>query len=153
MSFQPANWITLFADASWCPKTRAFGWAFWVKYDSPAKTLTRTGGGIGIESATAAEIIALMYGIGFIEENIPFGGKNIVVQSDCTGALDHVRQGLFSLVKAGAIRAYTKHVKGHQKGVDNRSWVNELCDKLAKREMRDYRGKFLGGTYERENAD
>jgi ribonuclease HI len=31
---------------------------------------------------------------------------------------------------------YLKHVRGHQKGVDARSWVNELCDKRAKAEAR-----------------
>lgn len=138
--FEAGRYITLFADASWCPHTKAYGWAYWVKHGDPAQTVLNGGGGSGMESAHFAEIRALEHGIAYIEGSIDLQGKIVVVQSDCTGALRDLTARIMGLEdKFRASRAYSKHVKGHRGHSTPRNSVNTTCDRLAKRHMRHFR--------------
>lgn len=132
------QWITLFADASFCPDTNAYGWCFWIKHGSPAQTVVRHGGGQRIQSSHWAEVEALRQGLKWVH-TLPLRGKRVVVQSDCTGALAEISSALNLLKNAGAVAAYSKHVKGHQGNKTKRSSVNTTCDRLAKSEMKRYR--------------
>lgn len=43
------KYITVFTDASWCPHTKAAGWAVWMKFTKPGDehpTTLRKAGGI-----------------------------------------------------------------------------------------------------------
>ena len=132
------QWITLFADASFCHQTLAYGWCFWLKHGSPAKTHIHSGGGIKIASSHWAEVEALRQGLKMVE-TMELKGKRVVVQSDCTGALAVIVPELLRLKDAGAAAAYSKHVKGHQGNGTPRSSVNTTCDKRARAEMKTYR--------------
>lgn len=134
-----STYVTLFADASYCSRTKAYGWCFWVKHSYPAQTVIRHGGGIGLVNSNLAELYALEQGIKFILETLPVRDKVVVIESDCTGALQKVK--LDQLFLKGAKNAYFKHVKGHQGNKCPRSSVNTTCDKFAREEMYIYRGK------------
>ena len=139
-SFPAGLYITLVADASFCHTTKAYGWCFWIKHGVEPLTIVKSGGGIGIANSGEAELEALMQGLQEIEAlGAAMHGKYIVVQSDCTGALDRLESRLKQLVELGAGKAYTKHVKGHQGNKTPRNAVNTLCDRRAGQEMRRYR--------------
>jgi len=69
-------------------------------------------------------------------------GKRIVIQSDCTGALEAIKPDLERLKRMGAQAAYTKHVKGHRGHATARNSVNTLCDRKAKEQMLVWRQRF-----------
>ena len=146
--FEPGLYVTLFADASYCPDTQAYGWCWWLKYGNPAKTEVGVGGGMWVQGSNQAEIEALRAGIAFVAENLGAGlkGKRVVVQSDCTGALEVIKPELQGLRQLGAAAAYTKHVKGHQGHKTARNSVNTLCDRLAKQEMKTRRYQAQQGS-------
>lgn len=133
----PLDYITVFADASFCPDTRAYGWCYWIKYDE-GRSVVESGGGTNIVSAEHAEIEGLKQAIKEVKRMV-FFDKIIVIQCDCTGALrkiEHLVQGFLGM---GARKAYTKHVKGHRGYADARSSVNTLCDRKAREQMLKYR--------------
>lgn len=132
------TWITLFADASFCPMTGAYGWCFWIKHGAPAQTVLHSGGGVGLSGSQQAEVEALRQGLAKVHE-IGVKGKRIVVQSDCVGALATIESDLRQLRQMGARLAYTKHVKGHQGNKDKRSSVNTTCDRKAGEHMEQFR--------------
>lgn len=136
------SYVTVFADASYCPQTGAYGWCFWVKFGSPAQTKVHHGGGAYVLNSLMAEVEALLKALEFVE-SIPLDGKIVVLQSDCTGALNfpRVKSLMEKLVQLGAKRAYVKHVKGHQGTKDPRSAVNTMCDRNARNQMRKHRKK------------
>lgn len=160
---RPANmaftYITLFADASYCHKTKAYGWCFWLKFPHlpdgqlcnadplelrvRPKTVIKSGGGIGLPNPASAELEALRQGVEYVMnslQDIPGGlkTKKLVAQSDCMEALDKIEPTL-KQYKRDLLDAYTKHVKGHQGNASPRSSVNTTCDRKAGEEMRKYR--------------
>lgn len=132
------KYITLFADASFCPETKAYGWCYWIKHGTPSTTVIKSGGGLRIRSSQEAEIEALRQGLREIYA-MALKGKRVVVQSDCLGALFKIGTELDAIKGLGAASAYTKHVRGHQGNKDARSSVNTQCDKLAGIQMRKFR--------------
>ena len=141
----PGRYITLFADASYCPDTRAYGYGWWVKYGAPAQTRTGHGGGLFIENSTHAEVHALEAGLTFILGELDLTQRIVVVQSDCTGALAKIEAAdWFGRLHAlGAANAYTKHVHGHRGTLSPRHAVNTGCDRAARRCMRHFRREQL----------
>lgn len=142
-AFDPTLYITLFADASYCPNTQAYGWCWWLKHGSPPETKVGVGGGTRIRGSSQAETEALRAGLAFVRDTLGpvLQGKRVVVQSDCLGALEAIRPELAGLRAQGAAQAYTKHVRGHRGNVTPRNAVNTLCDRLAYREMAARRAK------------
>lgn len=134
------QWITLFSDASFCPMTGAYGWCFWIKHGSPARTIVKAGGGMSIEGSNQAEIEALRQGLAAVAK-LDILDKRIVIQSDCIGAIEAIGDKLMELKRMGAKSAYTKHVKGHRGHSDRRASVNTLCDRKAGEQMLLYREK------------
>lgn len=143
-AFEPGLYITLFADASYCPTTKAYGWCWWIKYGSPAKTKIGVGGGASMQGSYQAEVEALRAGMAFLYNHLldEMQEKRIVIQSDCTGALEAIKPDLNYLQRKGADWAYTKHVKGHRGHSTARNSVNTLCDRKAKEQMKQWRQKF-----------
>lgn len=131
--FDPGRFVTLFTDASFCPDTRAWGWAAWIKYGRPAKTLRLSGGGFNCRGSHLAELRALEQGVKAIVGQVPIGSKIVVIQSDCKGALDKVSDK--KLIAGGASFVRKKHVKGHQGVACPRSAVNTWTDRAAREEM------------------
>lgn len=147
--FEPGQFITLFADASFCPETKAAGFGGWAKYGDPAETF-RTGGEMNdCETSNQAEFKALRNTLDALMklESVQFEGKILVIQSDCQGAIDKLKTtlSLDSLQKClGLTRISYKWVKGHQGYKSSRSAVNTYCDKTAKHHMRNLRLKLSG---------
>lgn len=134
------KYITLFADASHCPHTKAYGWCFWAKFGDPAQTVVESGGGWRMKNSTYAEAEAILQALKFAA-TIPLLGRIVVLQSDCISALEceRVQRPLKELIQLGARDAYHKHVKGHEGNKTSRSAVNSLCDRNARAKMRYYR--------------
>lgn len=143
--FDPGKFVTIFTDASFCPDTRAWGWAAWIKYGVPAETLRLSGGGKHCQGSNQAELLALQHGIEAIADQVPVKGKIVVVQSDCVGALSTVCDK--ALFNAGASFVRRKHVKGHQGVKCPRSAVNTWTDRAAREEMLKRRAEIEGTTY------
>lgn len=57
-------------------------------------------------------------------------------------ALDFLR----ATIEPNEIQLGVRHVKGHTSNDDGRSWVNDTCDKIAKRHMREARNQLKGPT-------
>lgn len=145
--FEPGRWITVFADASFCHQTKAWGYGFWVKWGDPAQTNIGWGGGAFIKGSLEAETEALREALKWVREHLlpaDLAGKNVVVQSDCTGALARMLADFDTFRRAtGATRCYGKHVKGHQGHTTPRNSVNTTCDRHAGRMMRQFRALNL----------
>ena len=137
----PDLYITVFADASYCSDSKAYGWCFWLKHGAQGTNVIEQDGGFGLASSEDAELEALHAGLRYVQDKLVFKAKVVVVQSDCVGALRRLRPACDALKRAGAQAVVPKHVKGHQGGKEKRSWVNELCDTRAKQEMRKRRNQ------------
>ena len=146
--------VTVFTDASFCPRTKASGFAVWIKTKSV--TLRHSGAfKVAINTPGEAETAALSNGICAAMTRLDLqAGDIIVAASDCLDAIravegkakrlkptmamicDHVRQG--ASVRGVDVRL--KRVRAHQgKDAGPRHAVNEWCDKAAKAVMRDAR--------------
>lgn len=146
----PSRYISVFTDASFCPDTKAWGYGWWIKYGSPAITRTGSGGGLGIVNSNEAEIGAIKAALQWVEDNLKGPdtlNKVLVLQSDCTGALNCVQPDLNKLaIKCLMQRAYSKHVKGHRGHETPRNSVNTTCDRLAREQMEMYRAHVRSGS-------
>lgn len=132
---------TVICDASWCPRTRAGGWAVWININYPNGEHRRVKEADLFhkrpKSSTQAELWAALNGIWFAVRN---GATDILVQTDCLSVVQfqgpRVAREHFPETK---IR--WRHVKGHTggrapNGGDNRRYyVNEWCDKHARKYM------------------
>lgn len=119
--------VTLISDASWCPFTKAGGWAVWlvINIGGVVTRVKRHGQFKELpESPEEAEIWSLRNGLHLARKH-PV--KVILAQSDCQGALRILREEQPDVV--------FKHVKGHTNVEDARSWVNRWCDEKAKAHM------------------
>lgn len=131
---------TIITDASWCPNTRAGGWAAWVTLESKERLRHHGPFRTQPQSSNEAELWASLNGIVLA---YAAGARSLLVQSDC----NHV------VLKATASEAYRtmrplkfpeaevrfRHVKGHTSHAGARYWVNRWCDRNARRHMRDQR--------------
>lgn len=134
--------IILFADASFCPDTKAYGWCFWIQGPGMKSPLVKSGGGLRIRSSQEAETEALRQGLRAIY-SMDLADVYILVQSDCLGALFRIRGELEGLRGIGAAGVRTDHVRGHQGNRNARTSINTQCDKRAGKEMRAFRKQKL----------
>lgn len=153
---RPRQIVTVFTDASFCHKTKAAGFAVWIK--TAAVTLRHAGAfKIAIASAGEAETAALGNGICAAMTRLDLQeGDMIVAASDCLHAISiiegrakkpgtemlKVREHVRKEVAARGVNLRLKHVKAHQgKEAGPRHAVNEWCDGAAKAVMRKRRSK------------
>lgn len=148
--------VTVFTDASFCHRTKAAGFAVWIKTD---KVTLRHAGAFKIDIATPgqAETAALGNGICAAVARLDMQpGDIIVAASDCLQAIHviggsgsdgkpdrlmrAVRDRVKADLKARGVELRLKHVRAHQgKSAGPRNAVNEWCDGAAKTVMRDRR--------------
>ena len=142
---------TVITDASHCPKTGAAGFGAYIRidghpapfqYSGPLKPPTH--------SSTFAEVRAALIGIWYAAK---LGATDVLIQSDCMTII-HLANGrcksagLVALWREAMlrpdmqVRLEARHVKGHIAIKDARSWVNDWCDKQAKKHM--YNERRLG---------
>jgi ribonuclease HI len=148
------GYITVFADASFCPKSKASGIAFWCRDDN---NILQHSQGImwDVESNGEAELVALCSAIDFALRHLESEpGYILVAQSDCLEAIEKldgdkgsnlnqvafIAMALSELKRRGVILR-TKHVKGHTGKEDARSYVNRWCDHNARKQMRHQRNQ------------
>lgn len=136
--------ITIFTDASFCPDTKATGWAVWIKYGDNGTVVQHKGGYIAHnhEHALQGELFALQASIEMcrlLEERnrIVLKNKIVILQSDCQEALKRVDTTF--LYQNGVQHVKKKWVKAHTGGKDKRSSVNNWCDVTAYAEMKERR--------------
>lgn len=123
------QFVTIFADASFCPETKALGWAGWCKYGDGI-TVKAHGHGMA-KSSNHAEFEALTNICKHVMKmGVPYEDAIVVIQSDCIGALDRFKPPF-----KGAKYIKKRHVRGHQGNKDARSAVNTYCDNVAYNEM------------------
>ena len=146
-------WVTIIADASYCPDTGKAGYGFWIACQRGKH------GGDGIiqsyvENNIAAEMIALLNALHVArKKGLILHSDSVLMQTDCQPAIDAFqgqRQSITEQEKElvswyNAFREEhnlhirLKHVKGHTDRDDARYVVNNICDRKARRNMRKAR--------------
>lgn len=136
---------TVIADASFCPMTRAGGWAVWINVNwanGNHRRIQQSGVfHTRAVNSTEAERWAAYNGI-WIAYKV--GARDILIQTDCLSVVVGEHSATFKKMWPDA-RIKWKHVKGHNlhNVQDRRTWVNNWCDKHAKRRMRAQRREML----------
>lgn len=141
---------TVIADASFCSTTKAAGWAVWVAYDGGAKEKRSGVFRDRPPNSGIAELQAALNGIWLAYQH---GARDILIQTDCESVV-HAIKGANNAYGAlwrdardkyfpqAVIRA--RHVRGHTRVQDSRSWCNRWADAEAKRHMRTQREELIG---------
>lgn len=137
--FEKDLFITVFSDASFCPRTKAAGYGGWVKGGYPPQVL-RVGGVItNCRNPEEAEISAIVQTLTHAEKtsdpefSLDWEGKILVIQTDCQGAIKKLKPEMKKVLKHLRLKFIKwKWVKAHSGYGDPRSAVNEYCDKQAK---------------------
>lgn len=149
---------TIITDASWCPKTNAGGWAAWVVNSGTRQkksgVLRKYVGSFEAECAAITNGFFVAHKTGLLVRK----GK-VIIQSDCTQALEvlidqgrtsnpAVSKMIAQLAEYHHLYKYeieARHVRGHQNpNKDARTYVNNWCDREAKRHMREMRRRLNG---------
>jgi ribonuclease HI len=142
--------VTVIADASHCPDTKAAGYGFWAVSERG-----RHGGGGSMQgpmdTSSAAEMAALANGLFHaLFKGIAQQGDHVLLQTDCQAAIDafesrrtvltpderRAKKELFGLKVKHGVTVSFRHVKGHTSRTEARYVTNNLCDKRAKDGMR-----------------
>lgn len=130
--------ITVFTDGSWCPDTKAYGYAVWIR--DGQKPIHMFGeGGPSAQDSYHVELMGLNAARRYIMDNCEVTNRVIVIQCDNIGALNKL--DIKGFKNKGAKFVKKKHVKGHTSHKTNRSKVNSMVDNLAGQYMREYRTK------------
>lgn len=144
--------VTLIVDASWCHMTKAGGFGFWIaseRYKGPGGGRFRT----LVESATEAEAAGIVNATSLCLQRGQISEKDtLLVQCDCTGALDtlqgkagkssglgRIREVWERIVNEYKLTVRYRHVKGHTNHAAGRFAANRHCDTRAKEHMRAMR--------------
>lgn len=145
------KFATVITDASYCPNTRAAGYACWVVCDGERH---KGAGPVPFrpKSSNEAEIHALYEGVRLCRQKFQAG--SILIQSDCLGALQrfglsgNAKKSRYISIRDSAMAnrfigetflVMCKHVKGHTSKGDARSYVNRWCDSEARKFMKQIR--------------
>lgn len=133
--------VTIFADASFCSRTKAGGWGGWAK---SARGSVCHGGAMKkpVANSTTAESYAIVNAIALaLSCGIAVKGDKLLIQTDCLSAIDRLQSRrkepnravkIFRTLVSGHDVEF-RHVKGHNGFADARSAVNTMCDALAYR--------------------
>lgn len=153
--------ITLFTDASWCPKHKVGAYAAWMKVDGRTERAAGPLRGT-IASSGQAEIAAMINGFWLIGKLLkPRRGTVVIAQTDCEEVrrvLDPQRplppkdkrlalrlRGLEVIVGLG-LAVDLRHVEGHKGTKTKRNAVNTWCDAAAREAMGEARAALLAAA-------
>ena len=148
--------VTIIADASHCPNTKAAGYACWIS--SNRGTVFRSGCmRQPCVSSLVAEMMALVNGICVgLKEGLIHNGDTLCLQTDCIPAIDKLKGAaepscrndimvidFFNKTLTNFfLTPYFKHVRGHTSVKDGRSAVNRRCDTKARKHMQKMRSSL-----------
>ncbi len=145
--------VTIIADASHCPNTKAAGYACWIasergKYFHSARMLKPC------ESSVIAEMMALVNGVYIgLRQGLIMEGDRLCLQTDCIPAIQKLKGSALpsssgdvivvkhfkKMLEKFHLQPFFKHVKGHSCIKDGRSHVNRRCDERARHHMQRMR--------------
>lgn len=158
--------VTVFADASWCPKQRVAGWSAWAR-SQRGRTWAGDELRLVMPEAYLAEVCAVVRALKMaVDAGVAQTGDTLLVQSDCLQVEAVLWQGRLAEAGTDRHRVETlarelflrlcdrfdltcrfRHVKGHNGRADGpRSFLNERCDAVAKRHMRRARTRLAAGA-------
>lgn len=146
--------VTILADASHCPDTKAGGYGYWIASQRGKK------GGSGqfkdrVATSTLAEIMALANSLyEAVRHSLVIEKDVVLFQTDCEAAIfgftkkRKVSTDEFTtvnyvdkLAKHLNLTIQFKHVKGHSSDKAARFAANNACDRAARKAMRKARDK------------
>lgn len=151
--------VSILTDASWCPRTKAVGMGYWIVCNRGRKV----GGSyyrMRAESSGVAEMAAACNAIKVaVTTGHARGGDRILLQLDSEEAIKKI-MSITPLVNTAefirkeirrhtvdlSIRLEVKHVKAHTNGNTPRTYVNNQCDLIAKKYMKQARALIKKGA-------
>lgn len=137
------EFLTVYGDASYCDKTSAAGYAYWIKYGSRG-LIIKDCDSFMTTSSIDAEIYALERAIEHAL-SLTINNHIMVIRSDCEAALKNVKLNYGDRCNDIHHAVYYKWIKGHQGCINAGSSVNTWCDVNAKRKMRTLRDSIYDG--------
>jgi ribonuclease HI len=154
-------WVTLYSDASF--NGREGSWAIWLR--SEKGRIVKSGKcPVAVDDNNAAEMYAALVGITVaLRDWGPLTG--IQVNSDnqvvCTSLYSwskenrhptilRIQTKIRQIVAESGVRIRTKHVRGHQRSDHTRAWLNNRCDRMARKASREPRAPELGESHDAE---
>ena len=139
------NYVTIMTDASFCPDTKSMGFAGWVKYGKDGETREIFGRSRTVTHSFEAEVEALERVLEFVLGNVSVQHKTVIVQSDCIGALENIKDRWERRFKRKGARYFrTKHVKGHTTRSEPRFKLQRWLDRKAREHMQMERDRVTG---------
>lgn len=147
--------VTINTDASFHHSERVAAYAFWITCD---KGRIQKSGVLrsGAVNPTDAEIKSIANALHTLAENMIIGVHKVIINTDCMNAVEginskgkyskpykdlessnkcrHIIGKLKGIYGPGLIIDF-RHVKAHTHTDTSRNWVNDWCDKEAKRHL------------------
>lgn len=140
-------WVTLYCDASYSPKDGG-AWSIWLRSEK-GRIIDSGKCPESVRCPTSAELYAAKIGVQVAVRE--WGAQGVQINTDCSAVVGALGSGYRwfgrkdlrviqdEILRAGA-RLRTKHVKGHTKGADVRSYINRQVDKLANKSRKSSEG-------------
>lgn len=142
MKIKRTRAITLICDASHCPRTNAYGWAFYATHTNHHIHIYRSGGGDFCPTSTQAESLAINQGIQLLLDQALVYNRHVIIVSDCRVALHQVNRK--RLKAHGARRVSLRHIEGHQHNKFTEAhFQHKWCDRIARKIMTKYRQAYI----------
>jgi ribonuclease HI len=140
--------ITIYTDASMCPKTGAMGWAAWIKWSAEGRK--EISGSLILEKpcSTLAELTAIYIAVQHVSQTMNTERCHLVVVTDSLNSQQTLKgqpsqYSEFRKKILGCLQPHTSlavnKVKAHSNKDGVRSWVNSRVDELAGIQMRQLR--------------
>lgn len=150
------NSLTIIADASFCPDTKAADYGVWVAGNGKGQAFK--GSLPSPQDNNVAETMAIVNALWHgIESGLLKSNTNVLIQSDSSTAigvlsgekaaynpqLKHALRYTRDLVQRYGLLLRFKHVPGHTSGHDKRTRAQNICDTDAKEQMHLQRAAIL----------
>ena len=156
--------VTIIADASHCPKSKAAAYAFSIVKNSNYQIFVKSFD-VLCNSPTEAEVFAIINALFYaVDCGYIFLEDKVTIQTDCEQAIfyltrkresdgSNIAKAIESFLKEieqKKIKLKFKHIRGHKKFASNLSdYLQSKCDKLARdlmRKERDLKREQLART-------
>lgn len=156
--------VTIFSDASYCPKIKRASWGGWVKSE---RGVARGGGVLRgtISDINISEARALVNAVHLgLRDQVLHKGDRIIAQTDndCVmkvlnyaGPRDEWRETAElarKLLGDHQLELTWRHVKGHKGYTSKRSSVNVYCDRVARYFLDEVRSEVAPNRFRRKTS-
>lgn len=143
--------LTINTDASFHPDHKVGGFAFWMVCDTGRHKQSGPLNSVG--NSTEAESMAIANALHVLLNSKVPGVTKIIINTDSKNSITFIKKRAkvgtpykiaYLLIRKlkqkynvpGGLKCEFRHVKAHSGKDDKRSWVNDWCDREAKKEMR-----------------